>query len=52
MDGVIRVLAMDVGRQNITVNEVAPGWTLSEEEAIQEKKKRLAALKTGGDSHA
>lgn len=31
MDGVIRVLAKEVGKYNITVNEVAPGWTLSEE---------------------
>lgn len=31
MDGVLRVLAREVGRHGITVNEVAPGWTLSEE---------------------
>lgn len=31
MDGVVRVLAKEVGKHNITVNEVAPGWTLSEE---------------------
>ncbi|NQU43486.1 SDR family oxidoreductase [bacterium] len=31
MDGVLRVLAKEVGPRNITVNQVAPGWTLSED---------------------
>jgi 3-oxoacyl-[acyl-carrier protein] reductase len=30
MDGMLRVLAREVGQYNITVNQVAPGWTLSE----------------------
>ena len=30
MDGVLRVLAKEVGEHNITVNQVAPGWTISE----------------------
>ena len=30
MDAVIRVLAKEVGRDNITVNQVAPGWTVSD----------------------
>jgi len=30
MDGVLRVLAREVGRYGITVNQVAPGWTISE----------------------
>lgn len=30
MDGVYRVLAREVGPQGVTVNQVAPGWTLSE----------------------
>jgi len=30
MDGILRVLAREVGGHGITVNEVAPGWTLSE----------------------
>ena len=30
MDGVLRVLAREVGMHGITVNQVAPGWTLSE----------------------
>ncbi len=31
MDGVLRVLAREVGRHGITVNQVAPGWTISED---------------------
>lgn len=30
MDGVLRVLAREVGKDGITVNQVAPGWTISE----------------------
>jgi len=30
MDGVLRVLAQEVGQDQITVNQVAPGWTISE----------------------
>nr|WP_145137411.1 SDR family oxidoreductase [Paenibacillus sp. Y412MC10] len=30
MDGVYRVLAKEVGEHNITVNQVAPGWTISD----------------------
>ena len=30
MDGVLRVLAREVGEHGITVNQVAPGWTISE----------------------
>lgn len=32
MDGVYRVLAKEVGEHQITVNQVAPGWTISERE--------------------
>jgi 3-oxoacyl-[acyl-carrier protein] reductase len=32
MDGVLRVLAREIGRHGITVNQVAPGWTLSDQE--------------------
>ncbi|GEM46825.1 SDR family NAD(P)-dependent oxidoreductase [Deinococcus cellulosilyticus] len=31
MDGVLRVLAKEVGEHQITVNQVAPGWTISED---------------------
>ncbi len=30
MDGVLRVLAKEIGRHNITVNQVAPGWMISD----------------------
>jgi 3-oxoacyl-[acyl-carrier protein] reductase len=30
MDGVYRVLAKEIGEHQITVNQVAPGWTVSE----------------------
>jgi 3-oxoacyl-[acyl-carrier protein] reductase len=30
MDGIFRVLAREVGPYNITVNQVAPGWTISD----------------------
>ncbi|MDO7908763.1 SDR family oxidoreductase [Paenibacillus sp. JX-17] len=32
MDGVYRVLAKEVGEHQITVNQIAPGWTISEQE--------------------
>lgn len=31
MDGVLRVLAREIGKYNITVNQVAPGWTITYE---------------------
>lgn len=34
MDGVFRVLAREVGSHQITVNQVAPGWTVSEKDRI------------------
>ncbi len=30
MDGVLRVLAKEVGEHQVTVNQVAPGWTVSD----------------------
>ena len=30
MDGVLRVLAKEVGTYGVTVNQVAPGWTISD----------------------
>jgi 3-oxoacyl-[acyl-carrier protein] reductase len=32
MDGVLRVLAKEIGQHQITVNQVAPGWMISERE--------------------
>ena len=36
MDGVLRVLAKEVGAHGITVNQVAPGWTISEKSTASE----------------
>lgn len=30
LDGIVRCLAKEVGKYNITVNQVAPGWTISD----------------------
>lgn len=32
LDGIVRVLAKEVGKYNITINEVAPGWTITDKE--------------------
>ncbi len=32
MDGLYRVLAKEVGAHNITVNQIAPGWTISDKD--------------------
>lgn len=32
MDGVLRVLAKEIGEHNITVNQVAPGWTITDKD--------------------
>ncbi len=32
MDGILRVLAKEVGEHQITVNQVAPGWTVSDKD--------------------
>ncbi len=34
MDGVLKVLAKEVGEYQITVNQVAPGWTISEQDRL------------------
>lgn len=34
LDGVVRCLAKEVGCHNITVNQVAPGWTISERDRL------------------
>lgn len=36
MDGLYRVLAREVGEHQITVNQVAPGWTISERDRAVE----------------
>jgi 3-oxoacyl-[acyl-carrier protein] reductase len=32
MDGIYRVLAKEIGEHQITVNQVAPGWTISDQD--------------------
>lgn len=32
LDGIVRVLAKEVGPHNITVNQIAPGWTITDKE--------------------
>lgn len=51
MDGVLRVLAKEVGRHGITVNEVAPGWTISEESSDEgaEYIKSVPLMRRGTD---
>ena len=34
MDGMLRVLAKEIGMHGITVNQVAPGWTISERDRV------------------
>ena len=34
MDGVLRVLAKEIGAHQITVNQVAPGWTISDRDRV------------------
>lgn len=40
MDGVLRVLAKEIGEHGITVNQVAPGWTISERDRRQGTEKQ------------
>lgn len=35
LDGIVRCLAKEVGSYHITVNQVAPGWTISERDRLQ-----------------
>ena len=37
MDGIFRVLSKEVGKYNITVNQVAPGWTISKNSSKSKK---------------
>lgn len=45
MDGVLRVLAKEIGSHQITVNQVAPGWTISaiDREQGSEQNERYAS---------
>jgi len=53
MDGLLRVLAREVGEHGITVNEVAPGWTITDKTRAegserQEAYEKKVALKRRG----
>jgi 3-oxoacyl-[acyl-carrier protein] reductase len=55
MDGVLRVLAKEVGEKQITVNQVAPGWTISDNvrasgtERQEEYEKKVPLKRRGTD---
>lgn len=53
MDGVLRVLAKEVGGHGITVNQVAPGWTISEDkpdsDAAADYRSRIPLKRRGTD---
>jgi 3-oxoacyl-[acyl-carrier protein] reductase len=40
MDGVLRVLAKEIGQHGITVNQVAPGWTISDRDRADKSEKQ------------
>jgi len=46
MDGVLRVLAREVGEHQITVNQVAPGWTISEKDRASGSERQLGYEKS------
>ena len=53
MDGVLRVLAREVGEHQITVNQIAPGWMISDRDRatgteVNEGYSRSVALKRRG----
>jgi 3-oxoacyl-[acyl-carrier protein] reductase len=35
LDGLVRCFAKEIGKYNITVNQVAPGWTISEKDRVE-----------------
>ncbi len=37
LDGIVRCLAKEIGKYNITVNQVAPGWTISDNDRAENK---------------
>lgn len=54
MDGVLRVLAKEVGGSQVTVNQVAPGWTISDNDRqkgseVQETDARIPLKRRGTD---
>ena len=55
LDGLLRVLAKEVGPYNITVNQVAPGWTISDNDRLNhsevqpESDKKIPLRRRGTD---
>ena len=55
MDGVLQVLAKEVGMHQVTVNQIAPGWTISDNdrqngtERSEEYEKRVPMARRGTD---
>lgn len=41
MDGIYRVLAKEAGRNGVTVNQVAPGWTISDRDRRENTERRV-----------
>ncbi|MDD5261887.1 MAG: SDR family oxidoreductase [Methylacidiphilales bacterium] len=41
-DGVLRVLAREIGKHGVTVNQVAPGWTISERDRLSGTERQKA----------
>ena len=40
MDGLLRILAREVGADGVTVNQVAPGWMISEKDRVSGQEKQ------------
>ena len=40
MDGLLRILSKEIGMHGITVNQVAPGWTISERDRVAGSEKQ------------
>jgi 3-oxoacyl-[acyl-carrier protein] reductase len=54
MDALLRVLAREIGAHGITVNQIAPGWTISERDRTagtekQEQYEKTVALRRRGE---
>lgn len=46
MDGVLKILAREVGEHQITVNQIAPGWTVSDRDRASGRERDEAYEKT------
>jgi 3-oxoacyl-[acyl-carrier protein] reductase len=51
LDGLVRCLAKEIGKYNITVNQIAPGWTISEKDRTEHLEKQPDYDKTGPLGH-